>query len=275
MQYPPISQSEESSLNAGYPGLQLFHVSSLVTRFGESYSYVASHINSVFSKQVCMELPSCDDILGITRTISIRVDKNQRTNIKENESPETAPTHFNVATVDVNNTDVCSSLEEGYLHFAHHINRYFGAKVTDTVKESPHQKDKASRLTYPLPYSVDHQKSCAASQDILPLCPKSLFHMSNHTTRFGENYAYMATHINRYFKSSADEEMERDPYSGQSGSTLEKHASFFQGLLNPFSIQSLLGSYLGRDSSSSTAVDPALDRVVSHAPANCSHIMYA
>ncbi|XP_060792881.1 calcium-independent phospholipase A2-gamma-like isoform X2 [Neoarius graeffei] len=257
VQYPSINQSEESSLTSGYPGLQLFHVSSLVTRFGESYSYVANHINSVFSKQACMEPPSCEDMLGITRTKSRRVDKNQSTSIKESVSPETGSAHFNAATVDGNNTDVCSSLEEGYLHFACHINRYFGAKVTDTVKESPHQQDKASGLTY----SVDHQKSCAASQDILPLRPKSLFHMSNFTTRFGENYAYMATHINRYFKSSADEEMERDPYSGQSGSTLEKHASFFEGLLNPFGIQSLLGSYLRRDSTSSTTVDPALDRV--------------
>uniref|UniRef100_A0A3Q0QST8 PNPLA domain-containing protein n=1 Tax=Amphilophus citrinellus TaxID=61819 RepID=A0A3Q0QST8_AMPCI len=31
-------------------GLQLFHISSLVTRFGENYNYVAHHINSVFSQ---------------------------------------------------------------------------------------------------------------------------------------------------------------------------------------------------------------------------------
>ncbi|KAB5546364.1 hypothetical protein PHYPO_G00071220 [Pangasianodon hypophthalmus] len=262
VQYPSISQSEESPLTSGYPGLQLFHMSSLVTKFGESYNYVASHINSVFSKQICMEVPSSRDILGRTRTISRRVAKNQSTNIKENVSSETGPTHLNAATVDVNNTDVCSSLEEGYLHFARHINRYFGAKVTDTVKESAHQQGKGSD-THPFSYSLDHQKSCEASRDTLPLRPKALFHMSNLTTHFGENYAYMATHINQYFKSSvaADEEMEREPYSGQSGSTLEKHTSFFQGLLNPFGIQSLLGSYLGRASSSPTTVDPALDRV--------------
>lgn len=279
VQYPSISQSEESPLTSGYTGLQLFHMSSLVTKFGESYSYVASHINSVFSKQVCVEVPSSGNILERTRTISRKDANNQSTNINENVSQETQvsdsrPTCLKAATIDVNKTDVCNSLEEGYLHFARHINQYFGAKVTDTVKESPQQKGKGSEM-HPLLYSLDNQKSCAASRETVPLRPKSLFHMSNLTTHFGENYAYMATHINHYFKSSADEEMERDPYSERSGSTLEKHPSFFQGLLNPFSIQSLLGSYLGRGSSSSTIVDSALDSVVSHTPATCSHILHA
>ncbi|XP_060750297.1 calcium-independent phospholipase A2-gamma-like isoform X2 [Tachysurus vachellii] len=259
MQYPSISQSQESHLTSGYPGLQLFHMSSLVTRFGESYSYVASHINSVFLKQVYKEVPSSEDILGINRTIFKRVGKNQ---IKENMSQETGQTHYNEATLDVNNTDVCSSLEEGYLHFARHINRYFGAKVTDTVKESTHQQGKDSDRNT-LVYSMDHQKSCAESRDTLPLRPKSLFHMSNLTTHFGENYAYMATHINHYFKSStaADEHLERDPYSEQSGSTQEKQSSFLQGLLNHIGIQRPGRGYLGRASISPTTVDPALDRV--------------
>lgn len=268
VRYPSINQSEELPLASGYPGLQLFHTSSLVTKFGEGYSYVASHINSVFSKQVCTEVSSSEGIRGRTRTISQAVAKSQRTNINQNVPRETGPTHL-AATVDVNNTDVCGSMEEGYLHFARHINRYFGAKVTDNIKELPHQQGKASDK-HQLSYSAD-QKSCAASQDSLPLRPKSLFHMSNLTTHFGENYAYMATHINRYFKSTADEEMERDLYSGQSGSTLEKPASFFLGLLKPSSIQSLLGTYLGRASSSPTTVDPPQDRVVSHAPAKCFH----
>lgn len=269
VQYPSINQSEESLLASGCPGLQLFHTSSLLTGFGESYSYVARHINSVFSKQGCMDFPSSEEILGSTETISRIVANNQSINIKENVSQETGPSHLNAATVDVNGTDVCSSLEEGYLHFARHINRYVGVKVTD--KESPHKQGKASDA-HPLLHPVGHQKSCTA--DTLPHKPKSLFHMSDIITHFGENYAYMATHINHYFKSSADEEMERDPYSGQSGSILEKRASFFQGLLNPFSIQNLLGSYLGRASSSPTTVDPALDRVVSYTPTNRFHIMH-
>ncbi|XP_027000602.1 calcium-independent phospholipase A2-gamma-like [Tachysurus fulvidraco] len=259
MQYPSISQSQESHLTSGYPGLQLFHMSSLVTRFGESYSYVSSHINSVFLKQVYKEVPSSEDILERNRTIFKRVGKNQ---IKENMSQETGQTHYNEATVDVNNTDVCSSLEEGYLHFARHINRYFGAKVTDTVKESPHQQGKGSDRNM-LVYSMDHQNSCAESRDTLPLRPKSLFHLSNLTTHFGENYAYMATHINHYFKSStaADEHLERDPYNEQSGSTLEKQSSFLQGLLNSFGIQRLGRGYLGRASISPTTLDPVQDRL--------------
>ncbi|XP_058265356.1 uncharacterized protein LOC131365647 isoform X2 [Hemibagrus wyckioides] len=256
VQNPFISQSQGSPLTSQYPGLQLFHMSSLVTRFGESYNYLASHINSVFLKHVYKEVPSSENILGRNRTISKRVAKNQ---IKENTSQETGPTRYNEATADA---DVCSSLEEGYLHFARHINRYFGAKVTDTVKESLHRQDQGSER-HTMVYSMDHQKRCAESQDSLPLRPKSLFHMSNLTTHFGENYAYMATHINHYFKSSAaaHEQLERDPYSGQSGNTLEKHPSLFQGLLNPFGIQRLVGSYLGRASRSPTTVDPALDSV--------------
>lgn len=273
VQYKSVSQSEESHSTSRYPGLQLFHISSLVTRFGESFSYVASHINSVFSKQACMQVPSSEDILGRTRTVSRRDAKNRSTNICETVSQGICLTHLKSSVVDINNTDVCSSLEEGYLHFARHINQYFGAKVTDTVKESPHPQSKGTEM-HPLQYS-DHQKSCGASQNTLPLRPKSLFHMSNLTTHFGENYAYMATHINRYFKSSTDEEMERDPYSGQSGSTLEKHTSLFQGLLNPVSIQSLLGSYLGRGSRSPSTPDPALDSTVSHAAANGFHILLA
>lgn len=273
VQFSSISQSDKSHSISRYPKIQLFHMSSLVTRFGESYSYVASHINSVFSKQAGMQVPSSEDILRRTGTVSRTAAKNLSTHMSETVPQETCPIHLKSSIMDVNNTDVCSSLEEGYLHFARHINRYFGAKVTDTVKESPHQQGKASE-THQLPYS-DHHKSCAASHDTLPLRSKSLFHISNLATHFGENYAYMATHINRYFKSSVDEEMEREPYSGQTGSSLEKHASIFQGLLNPFSIQNLLGSYIGRGSSSPTTVDPALDSVVSHAAANICYILYA
>ncbi|XP_036446563.1 calcium-independent phospholipase A2-gamma-like [Colossoma macropomum] len=269
-----MNQSEEPPLFSAYPSLQLFHISSLATRFGESYSYVASHINSVFSKnpvkQACEVLPASERMM---RTRKRKVTEHQSTISKQNTVLETGSTLFNAgqaAAEEVNNPDLSCSWEEGYLHFARHINRYFGAKMADAVEESQHSQST---------YSAKHEQSCAASQgssssestlNSLPLRPKSLFHISSLTTRFGENYAYMSTHINHYFKGSAatEEEVERDPYRGQPeySVTLErKPLSFFQCLLNPSAIPSTVGSYLGMASNSptsaSTAPESTVDRV--------------
>ncbi|XP_017566434.2 calcium-independent phospholipase A2-gamma-like isoform X2 [Pygocentrus nattereri] len=274
-----MNQSEESPLFSAYPSLQLFHISSLATRFGESYSYVASHINSVFSKnpvkQACEVLPASEDIMRTTR--KRKVTKHQSTISKQNTLLETGSTLFNAnqaAAEEGNNPDLSCSWEEGYFHFARHINQYFGAKMTDAVEESQHSQSA---------YSAKHEQSCAASQgsspsestqNSLPLRPKSLFHISNLTTCFGENYAYMSTHINHYFKGSAatEEEVERDPYRGQpeySVALERKPLSFFQCLLNPSAIPSTVGSYLGMASNSPASASTApLDRVVSPTPAD-------
>ncbi|XP_062872133.1 calcium-independent phospholipase A2-gamma-like [Trichomycterus rosablanca] len=262
--------SDESLLTSAYSRLQLFHMSSLVSRFGESYNYVASHINYVFSKnpanQVCTSVSASEDLLRRSRTRSTGIS-NQRASSKENGPLVTGPARHKAAVIDVDSNDDCSTLEEGYLHFAHHINRYFGAKVADTVKEPLHQS--MTTDTQPLPSLSSQEQSSQRPQNSHPLRPKSLFHMSTLSTHFGENYAYMATHINRYFKGSTatEEEMERDPYRGQPEYriTMNKHISFFQHILSTSAIPSFVGSYLGMASKNPTSGDTApkamLDKV--------------
>ncbi|XP_072553181.1 calcium-independent phospholipase A2-gamma-like [Salminus brasiliensis] len=258
-----MNKPEEPSLISAYPSLELFHISSFATRFGESYSYVASHINSVFSrnpaKQACVELQATADIVTKSRTRKRRVSNQQSTASRQNIPSDTSSARLNASpgARDVNSIDLACSREEGYLHFARRINQYFRAKTAETLEES--QND-------PSTCSAKHEQGCAASQgrptlestqNPIPLRPKSLFHISNLTTHFGENYAYMATHINRYFKGSSEmeEEMERDPYRGQYEYTVtpaREHGSFFQGFLNPSAITSIVGSYLGMAASSPT-----------------------
>ncbi|XP_016100675.1 calcium-independent phospholipase A2-gamma-like [Sinocyclocheilus grahami] len=251
---PAIEQVSESSshqpLTSAYPGLQLFHISSLANRFGESYIYVANHINSVFSrnpaKQIHMEV-SPDDGLKRSRSRKRRVMNN-----KSGLCRETAQTKQNISmgTRPEIDNNVSSSWDEGYLHFARHINRYFGAKVADTVEKSPHTEMNILKTSV----SLD---TLNKPKDPL-LQPKSpgLFHMSSLTTRFGENYTYMANHVNRYFKGSAASENEEvdgelNLYRGSHKYTViqEKTVSFFECLLKPSTIPGFVGSYLGMGSS--------------------------
>ncbi|XP_022533083.2 calcium-independent phospholipase A2-gamma [Astyanax mexicanus] len=249
---------EEASLFSKYSGLQLFHISSLATRFGESYNYVANHINSVFSKnpikQTYAKLQTPADMVRRCRTRERRVTNQQ------NIISETGSDTYNSspAARDGHNTDLSCSWEEGYLHFARRINQYFGAKTAETL-----EKYKNNQSTYS---SKHKQPTLESPENPMPLRPKSLFHISNLTTHFGESYAYMGTHINHYFKGSAaaEEEIERDPYRGQSEYTVtpaREAGFFFQSFFNPSAIPSIVGSYLGKVSSGSTAPEARLDRV--------------
>ncbi|XP_059383536.1 calcium-independent phospholipase A2-gamma-like [Carassius carassius] len=244
---PAIEQVSESSshqpLTSIYPGLQLFHISSLANRFGD----VANHINSVFSRnpeqQIHMAV-SPDD--GLKRFISRkqRVMGNKRSLCRE-----TAQTQQNISMCtrpEIDN-NVSSSWDEGCLHFARHINQYFGAKVEDTVEKTAHTEILKTSV------SLD---TLNKPKDPLPQ-PKSpgLFHMSSLTTRFGENYTYMANHINQYFKGSAaseNEEVDRELnlYRGSPKYTvIWEKTSFFECLLKPSTIPGFVGSYLGMGSS--------------------------
>lgn len=219
LQEASLNLSQEPPLTQSFAVPQLFHISTLATRFGESYSYVANHINSVFSRSPAEEIDAS------------RRSRKRPGDILGNKN---GPRQKNEQEVHSNNES--SSWEEGYLHFARHINRYFGAKVADGVEESPRQIQ-ASQI-----------EMIKSSQD-LPARPKSLFHMSSLTTRFGENYTYMANHINRYFKGSAeDEEMDRG--LPESTVTPETPVSFFERLLKPLTIPRFVVGYLGMGSSS-------------------------
>lgn len=245
---PAIEQVCEASshqpLTSAYPGLQLFHISSLANRFGESYSYVANHINSVFSrnpaKEIHMEVSS-DDGFKRSRSRKRRVIGNKSVQTQLNISIGTRP--------EIDN-NVSSSWDEGYLHFARHINRYFGAKVADTVEKSPHTEMNTLKT------SVSPDALHKPKDPLLQPKSPGLFHMSSLTTRFGENYTYMANHVNRYFKGSAASENEEvdgelNLYRGSHKYTViqEKPVSFFECLFKPSTIPGFVGSYMGMGSS--------------------------
>lgn len=279
---PSVEQAHQTSSNQhltlAYPGPQLFHISSLANRFGETYSYVANHINSVFSrnpaKQIHVEV-SPDDGFRRSRSRKRKVVGNKSVLCGETEQTERNNSLGTRPEIDKN---VSSSWEEGYLHFARHINQYFGAKVADTVEESPQLLHtdtnilKTSESLEPLNKTKDPNSL---------LQPKSpgLFHMSSLTTRFGENYTYMANHINQYFKGSAASEneevcgelyTERDRGSSEDLVSQEKPVPFFECLLKPSTLPGFVGNYLGisssrrRDHSSVTrTAEEMLDKMVS------------
>ncbi|KAK7132118.1 hypothetical protein R3I93_018616 [Phoxinus phoxinus] len=256
---PSIEQIHQTSsdqpLTSAYPGLQLFHISSLANRFGETYSYVANHINSVFSRnpaeQIHVEV-SPDDGFRRSRSRKRTVMGSKSALCWENEQTQQ---NISLGTRPEIDKNVSSSWEEGYLHFASHINRYFGAKVADNVEESPrvdHQSSKTSVSLDPLNETKDPTSL---------LQPKSpgLFHMSSLATRFGENYTYMANHINLYFNGSAASENEevgrelyteeRDRGSSEDMMSQDKPVPFFECLLKPSTLPGFVGSYLGMGSS--------------------------
>ncbi|XP_036802998.1 calcium-independent phospholipase A2-gamma-like [Oncorhynchus mykiss] len=305
------SKTETSSAPQRYGGLQLFHISSIASRFGESYSYVAHHINSshehlksVFTKG------SAQDVLGSTleetledlassRVSTRRMRRRKPLKISYIESvKETETAHLKTSAAVAQTTaiqkpaieraDISNSWEgeaEGYLHFAQHVNRYFGAKtVTDETELPPPQTEHL--VADHMPNSRTYQQQCSKSstsrheqsatglkQEDPPIRPKSLFHISNITTSFGENYAYMANYVNSYFKGSYDaveeEELERGPIEERRGEWEMEYGSvrvpkpqpavsFMECLLNPSSaISSLLGGYLGGSWAQSNQAHPA------------------
>ncbi|XP_029910944.1 calcium-independent phospholipase A2-gamma-like [Myripristis murdjan] len=248
------AQPDTSTSLHVYPGLQLFHISSLATRFGESYSYVANHINSVFSRGPAKEVQihkTLGKLSSDRRTI-----RRQRRRMPTSHS-ENSKMNANQATVKSNN--ISSNWEESYLYFARHINRYFGAKVAD----GPGQ-DRKHKEHFAVENSRAHQEHFSAQsasktqavplklkQEHLSTNSRGLFHTSSHTTDFGESYFQMATHINNYFKGpgalgdgmdgNAAIAMDR-----RSATTQElKTVSFMDCLRHPTSaIPNLLGGYL-------------------------------
>lgn len=218
-------------------GLQLFHMSSLATTFGESYSYVAHHINSVFSRgfaKVPVTFPRRTHRMQKRR-------KMENTDVKK-EAERSVNLEDDQEAVKPNN--VSSGWEEGYLHFARHINKYFGAKVTDD-----HTRHRREQLPFPSHSTSQTSGVVSQSKQEEPSSAETrgLFHSSRDATNFGENHFQMANHINQYFKgqNGLDEDtnllVEKDLGSAAS----EKALSFMDCLRHPTSaIPGLLGAYL-------------------------------
>ncbi|XP_040009496.1 calcium-independent phospholipase A2-gamma-like [Xiphias gladius] len=241
-------------------GLQLFHISSLATRFGESYSYVANHINSVFSRSFAKtELQENLKTMSSTRETHRRQKrrKMQNTCIINSKEAEMSQVKSSAEQKTEESNNVSSSWDEGYNHFARHINKYFGARVTDEVPNRREQlaveKKSTSKnyfSTQPTSQTQGATSKLKQEEPIIPQ-PGCLFHNSHITTNFGENYFQMASHINQYFKgqSGLDEDTDRnllitmDP--GSATSERLKTVTFMDCLRHPTSaIPDLLGAYL-------------------------------
>ncbi|XP_067448986.1 calcium-independent phospholipase A2-gamma-like [Thunnus thynnus] len=242
-------------------GLQLFHISTLTTRFGESYSYVANHINSIFSLGPAkVQIQENSETTSSTRGTHRRhrrrkMQNNYILNSKEAEISQVKPGD-NQAIVEPNN--ISNSWEEGYLHFARHINRYFGAKVRDEVgnqnrRESlPVEKNNTYKTHFSTQSTSQAQGATSQQSQEEPIVPETtgLFHSSSNTSNFGENYFQTSSHINQYFKgqSGVDEGISRNfNETDHRSATSErlKTVSFMDCLRRPTSaIPDLLGAYL-------------------------------
>ncbi|XP_030218415.1 calcium-independent phospholipase A2-gamma isoform X1 [Gadus morhua] len=246
---------EEEASPAKHSGVQLFHPSSLATRFGENYIHVANHVNTFFSRIGSSDLTIQNDLENVhSNIVSTRRQR------KSNTTAEQKPRGQIDAEPDKGNTS--SNIAEAYLLFASHINRYFGAKVEDnaskdqflgdkprqTVDSSQKDPSELSTSETQINSSQLHQEKHSNSKS------EGLFHSSTNTTHFGESYLQMANHVNEYFNGPKTLEeddgadalsylraLESQVYLSQK----PKVVSFVDCFLQPTSaIPSLLGGYL-------------------------------
>ncbi|XP_070696208.1 calcium-independent phospholipase A2-gamma-like [Pempheris klunzingeri] len=242
-------------------GLQLFHISSLATTFGESYSYVANHINSVFSRSFAkVEMQENLENISTTRGTNRRQKRRnmQNTGITNSKDANISQVKLGAHQATMGPNNISRSWEEGYLHFARHINKYFGAKVAKVDQDQNKGEQRPlENSTYKEQISTQFTSQTERAMSQLrqekPNIPGTggLFHSSTNTTNFGENYFQMANHINRYFKgqSGPEEDIARNPLlemeHGSAASERMKTVSFMDCLRHPTSaIPDLLGAYL-------------------------------
>lgn len=229
--------------------LQLFHISSLATRFGESYSYVACHINSMFS-QGSKEVHKQNYVESGTssRGVNRRQRRRKLPNTYIANSSEDEPNRLNNHQAAVE-TYITSSQEEGYLHFARHINKYFSAKITNDVQKKGEQVNERMKSNHMRNFSAQSTSQNKQNETVTPVSG-GLFHSSSNATHFGENYMQTYNHINQYFKGQTelDEDDDRNPLADLgflSSSDKVKPLSFMDCLRHPTSaIPDLLNSYL-------------------------------
>nr|XP_019951679.1 PREDICTED: calcium-independent phospholipase A2-gamma-like isoform X1 [Paralichthys olivaceus]XP_019951680.1 PREDICTED: calcium-independent phospholipase A2-gamma-like isoform X1 [Paralichthys olivaceus] len=246
----PQETSVTSPSTQEMSALQLFHISSLATRFGESYSYVANHINSVFSQG------SAKVELEENGKMSLTLGSNRRQRRRKMSSTcivNSNEVKSSAEQATVESKDFPSSWDEGYLHFARHINKYFGAKVSDEVRSRIKELPVENTSQRSTQSTSQTQGATSRLKQDNPTTTKTggLFHSSHVTTNFGENYFQTASHINQYFKgqSELDEESGGKRTSVDSGSEtserLGKPVTLLDFLRHPTSaIPDFLGAYL-------------------------------
>ncbi|XP_043977005.1 calcium-independent phospholipase A2-gamma-like isoform X2 [Gambusia affinis] len=145
--------------------LDLFHISSLATVFGETFSYVAKHINSAFSLDDTGQKNDLSSVRGMPRRVKKKKkvpDSGEKPQVKQHKQ-ETTMEHKH----DSNTS------EESFPHTAGHINKYYGAN--DDEDEAPSDKE-------------------------LPVSTKS----TSEDASLNDSYSQTSTHINQYFRSQSD-----------------------------------------------------------------------
>ncbi|XP_041860176.1 calcium-independent phospholipase A2-gamma-like [Melanotaenia boesemani] len=229
-------------------GLQLFHISSLTTRFGESYSYVANHINLVFSQGYTkVQKPENTETLSSSRGSN---RKQKRRKVQSTAEPSEVGLNAEHTAAKPDNTS--NSWEGGYLHFARHVNKYFGAKVTDGAQNKSEilhvEKNTYKKNCSTQPTSQTNRTTSQVKQEE-PINPETggLFHSSPNTANFEESYFQTSSHINQYFKKvgiDRDVPTKLDPRSPKTPEKL-KTPSLMDCFRNPTSaIPDLLGGFL-------------------------------
>ncbi|XP_077579628.1 calcium-independent phospholipase A2-gamma-like isoform X1 [Stigmatopora nigra] len=242
-------------------GLQLFHISSLATRFGESFNYIAGHINSAFS--LGFSKMKVEDKGQITKgdnikQMWIKMQPNHVMSSKETESP--LKSCADQATMELNSN---KSWEDGYVHFARHINKYFGAKVADDAGCQSQPKSSTQSSSRNQVDTTQHSQN--------PIGPEiGLFHKSHNTTNFGENHSQMANHINHFFKAATsldDTGWNLKKETKLSAAKRQKKISLIDCFRHPSrAIPDLLGLYLNESKPPLTSPDPVISEklYVSH-----------
>ena len=248
---------EEEASPPKHSGVQLFHPSSLATRFGENYIHVANHVNSYFSISGSSDLMTRNDLENVhSNKVSTRRQRSRSTQAEQKPrgqvDAEPSPSS------DKGNTS--SNIAEAYLLFASHINRYFGAKVEDNASndqvlgDTPRQTDSHQKRPSELSTSDTQINSQLHQENHSNSKSEGLFHSSTNTTHFGESYLQMASHVNEYFNGPKTLEddgadalsylraLESQVYLSQT----PKAVSFVDCLRQPTSaIPSLLGAAWG------------------------------
>ncbi|XP_041083175.1 calcium-independent phospholipase A2-gamma-like [Polyodon spathula] len=284
-----ILQADSEAENHVPSKVQLFHISGLATKFGESYSYVASHINTLFSRgQTQGEQPPESDFSRVARRSrrGARQGKHAGSeskigrNIAETQPHESVQSHGQDPAARVDPLQDSEYRDSYYQYLAQYINQYFGSsepaikptKSARSIDVNHVETGNTAKRNVSAPVNLTREAACKtadqkSSQDhkapaSIPKTP-GLFHISSLATSFGESYSQMANHVNCYFKGEGAWEEETEEQEGEctkevlyesTAPPLVKKRTFLQYLTQPTgTVQELLGSYLGMEPGSQVA----------------------
>ncbi|CAB1434809.1 unnamed protein product [Pleuronectes platessa] len=198
------------------------HWSPLGGRLGQSFHRLSRHINNYFKSKDNVPLAANACLVAATPAFPGRSQRRSLSQRGVREESVSEDKDTPQATVE--QKDFSSSWEEGYLHFARHINKYFGAKVSDEVQSRREELpvEKTSQRSTQSTSQTQGPTSRLKQED--PTTPEAggLFHSSHVATNFGENFFQTASHINQYFNGQSEVDEETDGKSVDSGSEISE-----------------------------------------------------